>query len=403
MEKNVFKLSQISISICDGVHNTIIDDPDGECYLLSAKNVKNGLINYDDTDRRIDLDTRKKLTKRTKLSPGDVVITTIGTLGEGAVIKEDCSKYEFQRSVGIIKVNNTIANPHYVYYLLTSQPYNDYFHMVATGAAQPCIFLKLLRNLKVELPKKDIQDKIALVLTKYDALIENNNKRIKILEDVAESLYKEWFVRFRYPGFRKDRTKLQSARGWIFGKTENGQIIPESWNFMELKKIGSFKRGKNITAANMNEGMIPVVSAGIDPSGYHDKQNVIGNSLTISASGANAGYLSYHLEDIWAADCSFYNGSNVWFVYSALNFLRPVLNNLQIGSAQPHVYPKNINRISTIVPPSHLIKLFNEKVAPYFEKIKELQAQNKNLKLQRNLLLARLVTGKLSIEGKEIL
>ena len=105
--------------------------------------------------------------------------------------------------------------------------------------------------------------------------------------------------------------------------------------------------------------------------------------MTISASGANAGYLLYHLDDILAADCSYYQDENkLWFVYNTLLFLQPVISNLQCGAAQPHVYPKNINKIPVIIPEKSIMELYCEQVAPIY---------------QRDLLLPRLMSGKLEV------
>lgn len=208
--------------------------------------------------------------------------------------------------------------------ILFAKHFLNYLQPVITnlqrGSAQPHVYAKNINKLKVELPSKIIQDNIASILEKYDSLIEINNARIQLLENMAEYLYKEWFVRFRFPGYEEETFKLDSASGWTFGNSENGQEISKDWNFDDLIKIAEFKRGKNITSAEMIEGIIPVISAGLEPSGNHNAFNVKGNNLTVSASGANAGYLSYHLENIWAADCSYYNnGDNIWFVWSLTN------------------------------------------------------------------------------------
>lgn len=293
--------------------------------------------------------------------------------------------------IKILKANEKFLNPVYLYYALKNCYYPVGFYQR---------HFKLLK--KTYIPNLDLshQKKIAIVLGNYDQLIENNNKRIKLLEDTAELLYKEWFIRFRFPGYEKAYTKFQSAKGWTYGDREEGQIIPKDWNFKELIEIAEFKRGKNITASEMMDGDIPVIAAGLVPSGYHNKANVRGYNLTVSASGANAGYMTYHLEDIWAADCSYYqNDENLWFVYNALKFLQPVISNMQIGSAQPHVYAKNINRLSTIVPDRDLIKLFVKKVSAIYDEIKILKEKNENLTKQRDSLLPRLMSGKLEVRN----
>ena len=227
--------------------------------------------------------------------------------------------------------------------------------------------------------------------------------RLKTLEQLAENIFKEWFVKYRFPGYNNSLFELQNPKGWMLSTCESQMRVPSGWKYDELINVAEFKRGKNVTAAEMIEGDIPVISAGLNPSGYHNEANVFGKNITVSSSGVNAGYLSYHLGDIWAADCSYYQSdSNLWFVYNALKFLQPVISNMQVGSAQPHVYAKTINKLSTIIPPNELIELYCEKVNPIYEQIRLLTLVNENLVKQRDALLPRLMSGKLNLEGKEI-
>ncbi len=360
-----------------------------------------------EVDFRDIYDTENKITRlgleksSAKFIPiNSVIIAMYGvTAGKSAINK---IKLTTNQACCNLQIDKKQAYYRYVYYYLMMQ--SDQLNKLANGGAQQNLNSTIIKKYKISLPQLDEQKKIALLLNNYDQLIENNNKRIKLLESMAELLYKEWFVRFRFPGYENFETKIQSARGWTFGNREEGQTIPNEWNFKELIEIAEFKRGKNITSSEMVDGDIPVISAGLDPSGFHNKANVRGYNLTVSASGANAGYMSYHLQDIWAADCSYYqNDENIWFVYNALKFLQPVISNMQIGSAQPHVYAKNINRLSTIIPNKELIKEFTNKVNPIYDEIKYLNDKNELLMKQRDLLLPRLMSGKLSVEGKEVI
>ena len=253
------------------------------------------------------------------------------------------------------------------------------------------------KKAKVTVPDLPTQKRIADILSAYDDLIENNNRRIALLEKAAQELYKEWFVRFRFPGYENTEFVEKRPFGWIVSAYEKFKA-PFCFDYCEFREIGSFVRGRNITAAEMVDGEIPVISAGLQPSGYHNQANVQGRSLTISASGANAGYLQYNLTDIWAADCSYYqNDNNLWFVYCTLKFLQPVINNLQCGAAQPHVYPKNINKLCVLKPTDELITKFNDTVEPFFKEIEILQKKNDSLVKQRDLLLPRIMSGKLEV------
>ena len=282
----------------------------------------------------------------------------------------------------------------YAYYLLTQYNLNSF----AGGAAQPVITQGILKHLKCDIPNKTKQIEVANTLSKYDRLIDLNNKRIKLLEQTAQEIYKEWFVRFRFPEHENAEFINGTPYGWIYGKIDNARY-PKKWHYGFLNELGTFARGKNITASEMVEGDIPVISAGLEPSGYHNKANVFGRSITVSASGANAGYLKYNLSDIWCADSSYYqNNDNLWFVYSSLKFIQPVLSNLQVGSAQPHVYPKNLNKLNIIIPEKKYIEEYCNIVEPMFSEIAILKENNINHIKQRDYLLPRLLSGKLEVE-----
>ena len=293
-----------------------------------------------------------------------------------------------------MKVNEDVVDKMFLYYYLKF--YTPFLLGGTNGTTMVHITKDSMEKKKIVIPAlKTIQKKIAGILLNYDRFIENNNRKISLLEKIVEETYKEWFIRFKFPENQNYEFVYDKPYGWIYGNKSN-MSIPCNWHFGKLAEIGQFVRGKNITSTEMQEGEIPVVSAGIEPSGYHNEANVKGKSLTMSASGANAGYLKYNLNDIWAADCSYYqNDENIWFVYSSLKFIESAIRNLQVGSAQPHVYAKNINKLNIIIPEEKYIKMYNDLVNPMFEEISRLNEKNKILVKQRDLLLPRLMSGKL--------
>ena len=294
----------------------------------------------------------------------------------------------------IVGVSKKEHDSRFLSYALTALDLNR----LSGQAAQPGLAVSMLKKQKIELPSSKNQFKIAEIISIYDKLIENNIKRIRLLEQMAENLYKEWFVRFRFPEYEDVEFEEKKPRGWQVGTEDKKHFAPTIFRYDKLGTIGSFVRGKNITAAQMIEGNIPVISAGLKPSGYHNQANVLGENLTISASGANAGYLQYNLNDIWAADCSYYqDNTTIWFVYNTLKYLQPVISNLQCGAAQPHVYPKNINRLYILIPTEELIHKYNDSVKPYYDEIKVLNQYNQLLTQQRDMLLPRLMSGKLEV------
>ena len=329
---------------------------------------------------------------------GDLLITAVGaTLGIPYFVGNEQFYFKDGNLIWLSNFKEKL-NSKFLYYWIDSSFGTQTLWNRTIGSAQPALTIDSIKKLSIPVPSKAVQDKISTTLTTFDQIIENNNKRIKLLAQMAENLYKEWFVRFRFPGYEDVEFEEKKPRGWQVVTEDKKHFTATIFKYDEFKNIGSFLRGKNITAAKMVEGDIPVISAGLQPSGYHNEANVFGESLTISASGANAGYLQYHLQDIWAADCSYYqDDAIIWFVYNTLKFLQPVIINLQCGAAQPHVYPKNINKLCVLIPTEELIYKYNDFVKPYYDEIKILNQRNQSLTKQRDMLLPRLMSGKLEV------
>lgn len=362
----------------------------GEYPFIQTGDVKKAnlhLVDYTQTYNDVGL-KQSKLWKK-----GTLCFTIAANIADSAILGMDAC---FPDSiVGFLPYEN-VSDTTYVKYLFDELKLN--FQQISKGTTQDNLSLDKICRVKLRVPDYDTQVKVASILATYDTAIENNNKRIHLLEQMAESLYKEWFVRFRFPGYEDVEFEEKKPRGWQVATEDKKHYVPTIFKYDEFINIGTFVRGKNITAAQMVEGKVPVISAGLQPSGYHNEANVHGSNLTISASGANAGYLNFNLNDIWAADCSYYqDDATIWFVYNTLKYLQPVISNLQCGAAQPHVYPKNINRLCVLIPTEELIHRYNDFVNPYYDEIKILNQHNQLLTKQRDMLLPRLMSGKLEV------
>ena len=353
------------------------------CVSFKEKFVESGARPYNDPS-----------DDRFVVSPGDIVLATrqqsdnLPILAMPAIIPNIYQNKRVLFGTNLYKIeNHSEIDNRFLFWLLKHQHYVNYIAGVKSGTAVQMVTRKNVENYKFSCPPKFIRDKISKTLWDYDRLIENNTRRIRLLEQMAENLYKEWFVRFRFP----EHEKVEMVNG-----------LPKGWKINSLKEICEFKRGRNITSAEMCDGVIQVISAGITPSGYHNKANVHGVSVTMSSSGANAGYISIHYDDIWAADCSYISEKetkDIYYVYELLNNIRQVINNFQIGAAQPHVYPKDINRIKTCVPPKELRIKANTNLSKIHKEIHKLYKQNQLLTRQRDLLLPRLMSGKLEVKS----
>lgn len=383
MELITVKISDIGEVIGGGTPST--SNPDywnGNIPWISPKDLTNNKSVYITCGENFI--TKLGLNKSgTRLLPQNtILLSSRAPIGYLAIAKNPiCTNQGFKNIV----CKYDIVEPLYLYYFLKINI--DYIKSFASGATFPEISGSTLRKIKINIfSNVNYQRRIASILRAYDNLIENNERRIHQLEQMAENLYKEWFVRYRFPGYET-------------AEFENG--LPKGWKATNLSEIGTFKRGKNITANEMVEGNIPVISAGIEPSGKHNCANVKGISVTISSSGANAGYISIHYSDIWAADCSYIDSKTskyIFFAYEMLNCIRIIITNLQRGAAQPHVYPKDVNKIRVFIPTQDLIKKANLIFEVFHNRISNLQKQNRLLARERDLLLPRLMSGKLEVE-----
>ena len=182
------KLKEICLNITDGTHSTVLDCPNGNNYLLSCKNIKSGRVFINKNDRRIDDKTLLFLRNRTHLELNDVVITSVGTIGEVALI-DDEPNYEFQRSVAILKPNQMVIHPKYLKYFLMSKYGQAAVKGRIKGAAQPCLFLNDIRDIDIPMVNMSVQQHIVNTIGTIDDLIEKKTQILKKLEELTKLLY----------------------------------------------------------------------------------------------------------------------------------------------------------------------------------------------------------------------
>ncbi|MCI5829793.1 MAG: restriction endonuclease subunit S [Treponema sp.] len=315
---------------------------------------------------------------------GDLLITTRGTYGIPYIYKENDCFYFADGNLTWIKDFDNKLNVEYLYYWIKSYEGQKKIDAIAKGTAQKAVPILAIKNLELNLPPLPTQQKIAAILSAYDDLIENNRAQIKLLEEAAQKLYKEWFVKLNFPGHET---------------TEIIDGIPAGWRKGVLSDVGEFKRGKTITKSQAGKGNIPVIAGGINPAYYTDKSNTLSPVITISASG-NAGYVRLYNEKVWASDCSFLDISSsncFYYVYIFLKYNQKNLYSLQKGACQQHVSAKDINALEIVIPCNEVLVKFETVSKPYFDKIKNCQVAISNLRSARDKLLPKLMSGQVEV------
>lgn len=272
--------------------------------------------------------------------------------------------------------------PKFIYYQLRSEHIGRWLEKVSIGATMPSLNTGLLSGIEMVLPPIEIQKQIAGILSVYDDLIENNQKQIKLLEEAAQRLYKEWFVDLRFPGHEN---------------TEIVDGVPEGWSRTNINEILTFHRGYDLTKNEMKAGRYPVVGS-TTVIGYHNEFKIKGPGIVTGRSGSLGKY-QFIWDNFWPHNTSLYisdyKDHNIFFVYSLLQTVDfASLNN---GGAIPTLNRNVLSNIEVIEPTDELQEMFAKIAEAQYRKIRNLEKQNNQLKMARDVLLPKLMSGEVEV------
>ena len=375
-------LQELCLNITDGKHGDCENEENSGYYFISCKDIFDGQINYKNA-RQITKADFEETHKRTMLEVDDILLTNSGTIGRMAFVtdREATTKTTFQKSVAIIKPDKQKVLPRYLYYQL--QNCVPQFINSSNGSAQKNLLLSTMRTFQIEIEEnREKQEKIANTLSAYDDLIENNQKQIKLLEEAAQRLYKEWFVDLRFPGH--ENTKIVDG-------------VPEGWSRTNINGILTFHRGYDLTKNEMKAGRYPVVGS-TTVIGYHNEFKIKGPGIVTGRSGSLGKY-QFIWDNFWPHNTSLYlsdyKDHNIFFVYSLLQTVD--LASLNNGGAIPTLNRNVLSNIEVIEPEKKLQDVFAKIAEPQYQKIRNLEKQNDRLKTARDLLLPKLMSGEVEV------
>ena len=372
-------LSDVCEFIVDCPHSTAPDE--GKGYpLIRTPNVGKGRLDLNGV-HRVSESVYKQRIQRGAPRANDLIFAREAPAGNVALVQENQAVCLGQRTV-LIRPNVQKVNPRYlVYYLLSPKPQYELLG-TANGATVAHVNLPAIRNLKIELPEKAVQDKIGTILVSYDDLIENNQKQIKLLEEAARRLYKEWFVDLRFPGH--ENTKIVDG-------------VPEGWSKTNINEILTFHRGYDLTKNEMKAGQYPVVGS-TTVIGYHNEFKIKGPGIVTGRSGSLGKY-QFIWDDFWPHNTSLYisdyKGHNIFFVYSLLQTVD--FTSLNNGGAIPTLNRNVLSNVEVIEPEKKLQDMFAKIAEAQYQKIRNLEKQNDRLKTARDLLLPKLMNGEVEV------
>lgn len=280
---------------------------------------------------------------------------------------------------------NNLTDSDFIYYFTLNEEFKQYAIGSMVGASgRQRADAKFVGEYEINLPPLQTQKRIASILSNYDDLIENNLKRIKLLEETAQNIYKEWFVNFRFPNY--ENTAFDKESG-----------LPVGWNVKKLNDIFSIKYGKNLPTTKIKtEGKYKVYGAsGI--MGYYEASNTNLKVALITSRGNGSGEIHRTYEnESFVTNNSFVVIPKETFEYIPFYYTIELLKTLNLknycsGSAQPQLTNNSMNNIDFLLPKTKSIKLFENTCSSIYEQIDLLLIQNQKLKEARDILLPRLM------------
>ena len=395
------ELKDIAV-IYDCPHSTAPDEGVGYA-LIRTPNIGKGRLLLDNV-HRVSKEVYDNRNRRAIPQEGDIIFAREAPAGNAALITRGQKVCLGQRTV-LIKPNHSVCDSGFlVYYLLAPEQQTKLLGF-SHGATVQHVNISELSKLSISLPSLYVQHRIASILSAYDNLIENNNKRIRLMEQMAENLYKEWFVRFRFPGHEKVEFDNGLPKGWVIDRIGNvcetlGGGTPstskaEYWN-------GNIKWVTPTDITSKNSLPLLNVEGRITEEGLKKSSAKLLPPYTIlMTSRASIGFFGVAPFEV----CT--NQGFISIIPQKENLRMYMLYTLKLkkdeiiananGSTFLEISKGRFRKMKMVVPIDSILDLFENKTRAIFDEILKIEQQSENLARQRDLLLPRLMSGKLEV------
>ena len=402
------KLKDCCHSISDGDHLPPPKSNSGVPFVTIANIDATNHIDFGNT-MFVPLEYYNSLNDIRKAKCNDILYSVVGSFGKPVLIKENIP-FAFQRHIAILRPNNEIADSRFLYYVMLTRDFFMQADTVAIGAAQRTISLTALRNMEVKLPSMETQYRIASILSRYDSLIENYQKQIKLLEEAAQRLYKEWFVDLHFPGHEnakivdgvpeggekktiddvtcKVTTGLNPRKNFVLGKGSNYYVTIKNMADNTLFLDDRCDRVDNEALEKINKRsdlkIGDILFSGIGTIGRVALVDIPTNNWNVSES-----VFTLRVNDIVTKE----------FLY--LMLLSPDMQNYcqsnAHGAAQKGIRMADLKAYSFNLPPFGVIQKFTNLVTPTIKKVSSIRNQIRLLTEARDRLLPRLMNGEIAV------
>lgn len=374
----IAKLGDISKNIQTGPFGSQLHQSDySECGIpvVMPKDLVGGKIS-EESIARVDKTHVERLCRH-KIEVGDILYSRRGDVGRCAHVTKKEEGWLCGTGCLRVTIDSEKADSRFVFFQLQHPDTVGWVEKHAVGATMLNLNTTILSSVPIRLPALEIQKRIADILSAYDDLIENNQKQIKLLEEAAQRLYKEWFVDLRFPGH--ENTKIVDG-------------VPEGWHWGLLQELINVNYGKDHKKAP-ESGDVSVYGSG----GLMRKCNkslFSGEAVLIPRKGS-LNNIMYVDETFWTVDTMFYatmkQPHTAIFVYFFVKSFD--MYSMNIGAAVPSMTTKILDAMNVLIPKDEILGKFDKQAKVCFDKIKTLQRQNEQLRKARDLLLPKLMSG----------
>ena len=375
------KLKEICNSISDGDHQAPPKVNKGVPFVTISNITNTNQFDFSNTmfvpqgyyDR---LDTKRKAQE------GDILYSVVGSFGIPVYIKET-TPLVFQRHIAILRPNVDKIVPEFLYYTMLNRDFYMKADAVAIGAAQRTISLATLRNMDIDIPDIEKQKKIAKILNAYDDLIENNKKQISLLEEVAQRLYKEWFVDLRFPGY------------------EHVEVVdgaPKGWKKVSLTEIAPIITGKKDANFGTENGQYLFFTCAQEPIkapsySFDCGAVILAGNGDFNVKLFRGKFEAYQRTYVFSP----YDSNNLYLLYYAVKDNMRQLVQGASGSTIKFLTKRMLEEIIVFIPDSKTNEAFTNYCESYQKKIEILKQQIAVVKESRDRLLPKLMSGEIEV------
>ena len=371
----------------------------GFCLFLIAGNVTKSGFSFEDT--QFITEEKDHLLRNGKLQRGDIVYTTRGTVGNAALYSDNVPFENIRINSGmvILRCYSDKVDTRYLYQLLNSEFYRPYFKQFCTGSAQPQLPIMNFSKIELQIPSLEVQHRIANILSAYDDLIENNRKQIKLLEEAAQRLYKEWFVDLRFPGY--EHTKIVDG-------------VPEGWETATLGDICSIRK-ETLPPSKIDAG-VPYIGLEHMPrkdiclSEWGNSSEVSSNKFRYYEDDILFGKIRPYFHKVGFAlnsgitstDAIILKSENgLWalllMTISSTEFVNYTFQNCKEGAKMPRADWNQMKAYPILIAHEEVQKSFENYIYIITRNIRILALQNRILAEARDRLLPKLMSGEVEV------